>query len=177
MPRAFRFCNDTYTRGEDGVWRYPWGAPVPGAADLTVADLLQIDPTASPDPDGFRQLCPEEQEWLAGRRADVEQVLVRRRGGQRPDVGDLIIGMHAPELHPLAMLTVGDIADAAGVSKATIDSYRYRGSLPPPQVVRGRTPLWARPIVNHWLANRPGPGWRTDLYTTQVPPAPRRIPA
>jgi hypothetical protein len=164
MPRAFRFCNDTYVRDEDGVWRYPWGTPVPGAADLTLADLMRIDPGAASDGDGFRPLSPEEQEWLAGRRADIDQVLVRRRGGQPPDAGDLIIGMTAPELHPLALMTVGDIARAAGVSKATIDSYRYRGSLPRPQVVRGRTPMWARPIVNHWLANRPGAGWRTDLY-------------
>jgi predicted DNA-binding transcriptional regulator AlpA len=79
-------------------------------------------------------------------------------------VGDLIVGMQAPELHILTMLTVGDIAEVAGVSKATIDSYRYRGVLPEPQATSGRTPLWARPIIRHWLATRSGPGWRSDLY-------------
>jgi hypothetical protein len=167
MPRTFRFCNDTYVRDEGGVWRYPWGTPVPGATDLSVADLLQLDPFAPLDADGFRQLTAEERAWLTGRCADVDHVLVRRRGQQPPDAGDVILGMAAPELHPLALMTVSDVARAAGVSKATIDSYRHRGSLPAPQVVRGRTPLWARPIVSHWLATRPGPGWRSDLYRSE----------
>jgi predicted DNA-binding transcriptional regulator AlpA len=168
MPRTLRFCNDTYVRDEGGVWRYPWGAPVPGATDLSVADLLQIDPQAPLDADGFRHLTEEERAWLTGRCADVDQVFVRRRGRQPPDAGDVILGMAAPELHPLALMTVSEVARAAGVSKATIDSYRHRGSLPAPQVVRGRTPLWARPIISHWLATRPGPGWRTDVYRRQI---------
>jgi predicted DNA-binding transcriptional regulator AlpA len=183
MAQAFRFCNGTYLRDEQGVWRYPWGSPVPGATDLTLADLLQIDPDAACDGEGFRPLTSHEREWLAGRCPEVEEVLVRRRGSRAPDAGDLIVGMAAPELHALALMTVGDVARVAGVSKATIDSYRSRGSLPPPQVVRGRTPLWARPIISHWLANRPGSGWRSDLYgddaedTTAGGSSPQRLSA
>lgn len=165
MAQLLRCCNDTYVRDLDGVWRYPWGDPVPGATDLTLADLMALDHGGEPpDLTDFRRLNGAEREWLAGQRHDLEHVLVRRRGSGRPHAGDLVVGMSAPELHVLTMMTVGDVADAAGVSKATIDSYRYRGYLPEPQVTRGRTPLWARPIVHRWLATRPGCGWRSDVY-------------
>jgi hypothetical protein len=159
------FCNGTYAR-IDGIWRYPWGDEVPGAMDLTLGDLIRIDSQCDcvEAIQGFRPLSEAERRWLGGDASMADQVLVRQRPGYRPHAGDLIIGLLAPELHPLTMLTVGEIAEAAEVSKATIDSYRYRGYLPEPQAARGRTPLWARPIVRHWLATRPGPGWRTDIY-------------
>jgi hypothetical protein len=159
-------CNDTYTRTADGRWRYPWGDPVPGACDLTLADLLALHVgEAGPEKLAMRPLSPEELAWLRGESVEVDAVLVRRRrAGRDPGVGDLVVGMLAPELHVMTMLTVADIAELAGVSKATVDSYRYRGYLPAPQATRGRTPLWARPIVRRWLHTRPGCGWRSDLY-------------
>jgi len=168
MAARLRCCNDTYTRDER-AWRYPWGDPVPGASDLTLGDLLVLGQSLGSidDVGTFRELSPAERRWLTGESTCTEQVALRRRQGFTPHVGDLIVGLSAPELQAPAMLTVGDIADAAGVTKATIDSYRYRGYLPQPQVVRGRTPLWTRPVVHHWLASRPGPGWRTDIYAGQ----------
>jgi hypothetical protein len=167
-------CNGTYKRGTDGVWRYPWGDPVPGAVDLTLADLLAIQQGC--DLDGaripLRAVSQSELAWLTGRSEDLDRVFVRRRGSSPPDTGDLVVGMWAPELHVLTMLTVNDIAELAGVSKATIDSYRYRGYLPEPQATRGRTPLWARPIVQRWLDTRPGCGWRTDIYGAERPGRP-----
>jgi hypothetical protein len=165
MTRALQCCNGTYTRRDDG-WHYPWGDLVPGAVDLTLADLMAINyPCDAADGiDSIRPLTSDERRWLAGEVSDTDQVLLHRRNGGRPNAGDLIVGLLAPELHPSTMMTVGDIAEVAGVTKATIDSYRYRGYLPEPQVVRGRTPLWARPIVDRWLATRPGSGWRTDIY-------------
>jgi hypothetical protein len=165
---VIRCCNDTYTRDAE-LWRYPWGAPVPGASDLALADLMAIDDIRCVEEiSGVRPLSDAERRWLMGDRGARGEVLMRAGHGHQPTVGDLIVGMMAPELHVLTMLTVGDIAEAAGVSKATIDSYRYRGYLPEPQIVRGRTPLWARPIVRRWLHTRPGSGWRTDLYTQPV---------
>jgi hypothetical protein len=164
MTHVLRCCNGTYTRFDDG-WHYPWGDLVPGASDLALADLMQIDDVqVTAEIEAFRPLTDAERRWLAGDANAVDEIILRRRNGYRPNTGDLIIGMLAPELHAQTMLTVGDIAAAAGVSKATIDSYRYRGYLPEPQIVRGRTPLWARPIVRHWLETRPGSGWRTDIY-------------
>jgi hypothetical protein len=167
MTDMLRCCNDTYTRDEAG-WHYPWGALVPGATDLTLSDLMAIDDNVecAEEIRAFRPLTSAERRWLSGDASAVEDLMLRRRNGYRPNAGDLIVGMMAPELHAMTMMTVGDIADAAGVSKATIDSYRYRGYLPEPQSVRGRTPLWARPIVHHWLESRPGSGWRSDIYTS-----------
>jgi hypothetical protein len=166
MAVELRYCNGTYLRDADGVWRYPWGDPVPGAVDLTLADLLAIDHRAddhsSPAP--MRPVSREELDWLTGQQESLQNVLVRRSGRRSPDAGDLIVGMSAPELQIMTMLTVADIAKLASVSKATIDSYRYRGYLPAPQAVRGRTPLWARPIIQRWLQTRPGCGWRSDIY-------------
>jgi hypothetical protein len=176
MHAELTCCNDTYTRTSDGTWRYPWGDPVPGAVDLTLADVFALHRSGT-DPEDLtmRPLSAAERAWLRGETSDVDAVLVRRTtNGQPPGVGDLVIGMLAPELHVLTMLTVADIGELAGISKATVDSYRYRGSLPPPQATRGRTPLWARPIVHRWSQTRPGCGWRTDLYgEPAVPAAPR----
>lgn len=165
MTLQLQVCNGTYTRNAEG-WHYPWGARVPNATDLTLADLMAVDDTIDcvDGVQSFRKLTAAERRWLAGETVAIDQVLLRQRPGYRANAGDLIIGMMAPELQALMMLTVGDISELAGVSKATIDSYRYRGYLPQPQIVRGRTPLWSRPIVHHWMACRPGSGWRSDIY-------------
>lgn len=153
MGQRLRYANDTYERDEFGTWRYRWGDPVPGARDLTLADLLAIHTS---DAAATRELGRAELEWLAGERDDIGEVLVCQHGDRTPTTGDLVVGMAAPELHVQLMLTVADVADLAHVSKATIDSYRSRGSLPEPQVQRGRTPLWSRPVIKRWLENRPG---------------------
>lgn len=153
MAQRLRYANDTYERDEFGVWRYRWGDPVPGARDLTLADLLAIHTS---DIAATRELGRAELEWLAGERDDIGEVLVQQHGDRAPTTGDLVVGMAAPELHVQLMLTVADVAELAHVSKATIDSYRSRGTLPEPQVQRGRTPLWSRPVIKRWLATRPG---------------------
>ncbi|HSK22185.1 MAG TPA: hypothetical protein VK906_03370 [Egicoccus sp.] len=171
MSTGLTCCNDTYTRDRAGVWRYPWGDQVPGANDLTLSDIFSIHLGPEDDVD-MRTLNRDEVAWLKGERVDPANVLVRRTNGRTAGIGDLVVGMLAPELHVLTMLTVADISELAGVSKATIDSYRYRGYLPQPQATRGRTPLWARPIIRHWLDNRPGCGWRSDLYGSTLEATP-----
>jgi predicted DNA-binding transcriptional regulator AlpA len=161
MAGELNACNGTYQRRPDGRWCYRWGAEVPGARDLTMADVL---PLQAGDVPGARPLTAEEFRWATGQIGAGEGVLVRRPERRRPDVRDIVVGIFAPELHVLAMLTLDEVAKLAGVSKATIDSYRYRGYLPEPQAVLGRTPMWTRPVVNHWIETRPGCGWRTDLY-------------
>jgi hypothetical protein len=168
MNEPLRCCNDTYTRDEHGVWRYPWGAPVPGAEDLTLGiarrlGLVEVGIGARP--------AAEAENPSDGRRLAIRPGTVAETDGPP----DLVVGMLAPELSAGLMLTVADIAEAANVTKATIDSYRYRGYLPAPQVVLARTPLWSRPIIRHWLAGRPGCGWRTDVYGARRQ-AVRRMP-
>lgn len=52
------------------------------------------------------------------------------------------------------LLTVGEVAEAAGVTESTIRAYKARGQMPAPSVVYGRTPLWRESAVNEWLAER-----------------------
>jgi hypothetical protein len=168
----FSCCNSTYVRDAAGVWRYSWGDPVPGGRDLTLSEALVL---TGAEPNGHPEGRPTEDELtraLAICGVEEPLVVARPGGGQ-----DLVVGMAAPELHVLAMLTVVDISELAGVSKATIDSYRYRGYLPEPQVVKGRTPLWSRPVVRRWVSTRPGAGWRTDIYGSRSRREPeRRLP-
>jgi predicted DNA-binding transcriptional regulator AlpA len=161
------FCHGTYHRHPNGIWTYAWQEPVPGARDLTLREALAqcvVDPASV----GDGQLTREEWEWATGFGPISRPVVTETREGRR----EVVVGMTAPELNVLYMLTVAEVADLAAVSKATIDSYRYRGYLPEPQVVKGRTPLWTRPVIRHWLRSRPGPGWRTDVYGVREHPAP-----
>jgi hypothetical protein len=163
------FCNGTYHRHPSGIWTYAWREPVPGARDLTLREALaqrQVDPESTRD----AAVTQDEWEWATGLGPISRPVVLEAPGGGR----DVVVGMDAPELNVLYMLTVAEVADLAAVSKATIDSYRYRGYLPEPQVVRGRTPLWSRPVIRHWLCNRPGSGWRTDVYGSREPTEPER---
>jgi hypothetical protein len=176
MNEPLRYANDTYTRDPHGIWRYPWGAEVPGARDLTLGVARQLGLTdVAVDGRSLRDGPPSTNGSPSSPEHDValgpEPVTVAQSDAS-PDV---VIGMLAPELSAGLMLTVADISAAAGVTKATIDSYRYRGYLPEPQVVRARTPLWARPIIQHWIDGRPGCGWRTDVYGTRRQ-AVRRMP-
>lgn len=130
---------------------------MPGATDLTLSDLVST-PARAPFAEQvcrFRPLTVDERRWLAGVSPASDDVFVRSRQPARHDGHDLVVGMSAPELDPDTMMTLGDIADAAGASKATIDSRRFRGCLPGPQAPRGRTPLWARPVVDRWIADHP----------------------
>jgi hypothetical protein len=175
-PTTVTCCNGTYERREDGSWWYPWGERVPGAADLTVPQVLGVvDPAALETRDGVaetrRTAAAEEVARVTARFGLERPVLI-----EEPETGHqrLVVGVTAPELHAAMMLTVADVAELAAVSKATIDSYRYRGYLPQPQVVRGRTPLWARPVIRHWSTHRPGAGWRTDVYGSREHRSPTR---
>jgi hypothetical protein len=152
-------CYGVYERMGRDEWVYPWGEPVPGARDLTVGDVLRLGLAD----DGSDQSRTHLREGLKG------DTLV---DGREPEDLDLtaedatgeVVGMDAPELHVRAMLTISDIADMVGVEPDTIAAYRYRGYLPEPQAVIGRTPVWSRPVIRHWIQTRPGNGWRTDIY-------------
>ena len=152
-------CYGVYERTRDGQWLYPWGDPVPDARDITVGDVLRLglvdgDDTSRDGPtDGL------EGDTLVDHVDDEADVALRDG-----DAYDRVVGLDAPELHVRAMVTISDIAEMVGVAPDTIAAYRYRGYLPEPQAVIGRTPVWSRPIIRHWLETRPGNGWRTDIY-------------
>jgi hypothetical protein len=143
-----------YERVGEDEWIYPWGEPVPGARCLTVADVLRLGRASPGDPDGRHGLLQELG----------DDPVVCELHSDDDGVRDKIVGFYAPELHASAMLTISDVAELLGVAPDTVAAYRYRGYLPEPQALIGRTPVWSRPVVHHWIQHRPGNGWRTDLY-------------
>lgn len=150
----------TYVR-RDGTWSYAWGGAVQGAVDVTIVDALRRrDGVDIP-----RSITEDDVAWACRVHGTSRPLLTVSIRGERR----LVVGLDAPELQVSATLTVADVSELAGVSKATIDSYRYRGTLPEPQIVLARTPLWVRPVIARWLASRPGAGWRSDVYRGGAP--------
>jgi hypothetical protein len=68
------------------------------------------------------------------------------------------VEMAAPELLVHQMLDTDDVAAYAGIERRSVSRELSRGRLPLPQARVGKSPLWARPIIEHWHANRPGRG-------------------
>ncbi|MCC5949233.1 MAG: helix-turn-helix domain-containing protein [Nitriliruptoraceae bacterium] len=153
-------CEGTYRRDNQAVWRYHWGSVVPGAADVLVAELLAVEPQLGCEEllRRFREPSSAERAWIRGEPVDPTCLPVASRRGRAPHLGDLVASLRAPELDAHLLLTVDDIARELRVERATVESYRRRGYLPPAPVRCGRTPLWTAPVVRHWIASRPGAG-------------------
>ena len=131
-------CCGTYRRDHAGTWRYPWGDPVPGAVDVTVADVIAADTqTGSNTSIPFR---------FAG-IGDVHM-----EGGEA-----VVVGMSAPELQLALMLSVREIALLASEPVAIIDRELRLGNFPPASRRLRGEPLWSRPVVERWLSMRSGP--------------------
>jgi predicted DNA-binding transcriptional regulator AlpA len=159
-----------YVRDRRGTWRYAaTGRAVPGARDLTLRSLYRFpvdhDRVAVP-----ADLVRSEAE-LAWCLAWKHTLTTRLAGGHsltvvRVPVGewerraDVPFGLWAPELTATRLLSIGDVADLARVTPATITAYLSRGRLPAPVTRLGGTPLWSRPVIRQWLADRPGQGRR-----------------
>lgn len=58
----------------------------------------------------------------------------------------------------MTYLDIRQVAVLAGVSPATLRSYRSRGYLPKPDVMLGQSPGWSPETVDAWLRYRPGKG-------------------
>jgi hypothetical protein len=55
-------------------------------------------------------------------------------------------------------LTTADVANALGVTPATVRSYAARGVMPKADGYLGRTPWWRPQTITDWKASRPGQG-------------------
>ena len=130
-------CCGTYRRDHAGTWRYPWGDPVPGAVDVTLADLIATDAQAD-----VSSSIPFQFRGLGDGHTEGDEAVV--------------VGLSAPELQHHLMLSAGEIAVLASEPVATIDRELRLGNLPAPRRLRGE-PLWSRPVVERWLSMRSGP--------------------
>jgi hypothetical protein len=64
-------------------------------------------------------------------------------------------------------LTSQEAAALAGIAPSTWRDYVAEGLAPPPAGKLGGVNWWHRETVEHWLRNRPGRGYRTDLKGKQ----------
>lgn len=144
--------NGAYLREADGVWRYAWGDPVPAARDLTVAEILAV----GADPlEVMAELCREVDDDLAhGLRAARRAAANGNGDAAHRHLGAVVCGLQAPELLGPVLLDASQVAGRLQVTRATVDSYRARGRMPAPQLVRGRTPLWAAPVIRRFAHDR-----------------------
>jgi hypothetical protein len=138
-----------YIRDLNGVWRYSWSARVPRAVDLTPARLVQArhhDNVVAVPVWALRgPLEPlSDHAALLGEWGYIDLALWAACRS-RP------LGVIAPELAPEMMLDLQSLSALLGYLPGTVRNMHSRGSLPPPQRVLGRTPLWARPVVERWI--------------------------
>ena len=71
-------------------------------------------------------------------------------------------------------LSLRGVAAYTGLSENTLKAYSQRGYMPAPDVEIGTGEKvtangWSTDTIDHWLANRPGRGARTDLKKTPRP--------
>lgn len=159
-----------YVRDRRGTWRYSaTGQVVPGGRDLTLRSLYGF-PAGGGHVSVPVELVRSEAElqWCLRWKATLTTRLHGRRSvtvlrvpeGEWERRADIPFGLWAPELTAGRLLGIGQVAQLAGVSPATITAYLSRWRMPDPVVRIGHTPLWSRPVIRQWLAGRPGQGRR-----------------
>ena len=171
-----------YRRLEPGVWAYEWGGVVPGARDLTLrlvyafAPMTDVRgrpclavPLATYDADARLAWCAAY--WDP--RSSDETILVPVVAW---DAHDESVGMDAPELAVTAVLDTTAVARLAGLSPRTVSVQLARGLIPPPVARLGGSPVWPRPLIEHWLQTRPGRPGRPPRHLGDPHPARHRRP-
>jgi hypothetical protein len=155
-----------YVRGTDGVWRYSWGYPVPGARDVTLGERygfpVVVESSGPVVRVPIRMFRDPELSWVYGRYYDpwskAPFVLVPLQVWQEHT--SRVVGMDAPELDATRMLDTASVALRCGCGVRTISSYLARSMMPLPVVRIGGSPLWPEPVIARWQETRPGRGGR-----------------
>jgi len=164
-----------YRRDVDGIWRYAaTGSRVPGASDICLADVVPHFLVGPPThgqvwvarpfaltTEAFKAVLDELADTPPSfnlpvripELPDTTSVIMVPHGAWARHEND-VVAMNAPELHPSALMTLDMVAKAARLSSASLTEYIRRGTCPPPQVQLGRSPMWSRPVVSHWLSTR-----------------------
>jgi predicted DNA-binding transcriptional regulator AlpA len=159
-----------YVRDRRGTWRYAaTGRAVPGARDLTLRSLYRFPIRRDAVNVPADLACSEPAlAWTLSWKHTLTTAMHDRRVvsvlriplGEWERRADIPIGLWAPELNATRLLGVGDVARLVGVTPATITAYLARGRMPAPATRIGNSPVWSRPVIQQWLASRPGQGVR-----------------
>jgi predicted DNA-binding transcriptional regulator AlpA len=152
----------TYERGPDGVWRRrASGTVVAGAVDVRLGDLY--DPPVVDVAGSAHRRVPRA--W-ARRLPDhpLAWVFAHTEVGSRGPIdvpvpvwderAAAVVGLVAPELHPVNLIGVETAAALSGVDASTIRAYVSRRRFPAPTTRVGGSPAWARAVVEDWSAAR-----------------------
>jgi hypothetical protein len=158
-----------YLRSDEGRWVYAFeflrGVPVPGARDVTLADLANVvedgDAVAIKAASmlayraelGWVSQYPHTQIRHEGRLADVHRVpTVKWRA-----VADVVVDMIAPELHVSRLLDVPGVERLlvlpAQSLRSTAYPRRYQPFPAPVIALRGHRELYATPPMVAWAAH------------------------
>lgn len=192
-----KVCGGVYKRDSEGVWRYTIGtlagAAVPGARDVTVADLTGAAGSVPRHPDHVAVCVPDAYLYLQLDRSRVEPRFAwleqhgRKTTAVGPAAGHLaecrlvplavwqqvkavVVDMTAPELTPGALLTT---SQAALHAFTTVQGLRKAAERYPdiirPVVVTDRGNLWSAPIIEAYGRIRRSPGRPAGRIVTQEP--------
>lgn len=126
---------------------------VPGAATVTVADLL--DEGTAEAGNGrvlnIRQLdgTPYQGRWL-----DDLAVWAAHHPGDGASLH--VVTLTAPELATDQLITLAEMAELAGIAPSTLRAYatRSEADVPQPQATVSGRPRWARPVAEEWVEHR-----------------------
>jgi predicted DNA-binding transcriptional regulator AlpA len=153
--------NGAFERHADG-WRYAIsGEPVPGAADVTLAEVHGFPIVEEHVEVPCSLASAEEHLYWCLRWARLGQTESVSRDGvilvPRDAWGDHskdVVGMWAPELEDDRLLTLQEVGRMVKLQPQTVENYIFKGLFPPPMVGSGRKGKWSRPVVEQWMRRR-----------------------
>jgi hypothetical protein len=148
---------DGYRRDRLGRWRYNDGGYVPGASDVTLGHL-------------YRFVTDKNTCYIPTVHARNEPSLAWARRYPLTTSGSLVchnvpvstwttaqryvVSLSAPELCADQLIDTRKLAELLGVRPASVAAYLHRGRLPQPVARIANSPVWARPVLARWIANR-----------------------
>lgn len=163
-PLPVRDGSGAYERSPDGVWRrVASGSVVVGAVDVRLGDLYDPPvvevggvPHRRVARAWARRLPDHPLAWVfthteVGSRApiDVPAEVWEARAVE-------VVGLVAPELHPVNLVGIETAAAIAGIDASTVRAYVSRRRFPAPTTRVGGSPAWARAVIEDWArARRP----------------------
>jgi hypothetical protein len=128
--------------------------PVPAAASVTAADLLQAD--GDPRHGAVLDIADIDTDAPpAGRWLDDLALWAAHRPADKP-LSASVVTLSAPELSGDQLVGMAELARIGGVAASTLRAYIARGEadVPPPQAIISGRSAWARPVAEDWAERR-----------------------
>lgn len=162
LPPVVRDGSGAYERGADGRWRrVVSGAAVEGAVDVRLRDLYDpplVEVDGAPHrrvPRAWARRLPDHPlAWVFAHTELGSRAPIDVPTAAWDERADAVVGLLAPELHPVNLIGIETAAALAGVDASTIRAYVSRRRFPAPTTRVGGSPAWARAVVEDWATAR-----------------------